>query len=68
MIYFDKKNIVSPMLDRELEIEINGHKYHYSVLDYSAKAYNDPASTQIDKELAAAVYRYNAAAKAYFRS
>ena len=68
MIYFDKKNIVSPMLDRELEIEINGHKYHYSVLDYSAKAYNDPASTQIDKELAAAVYRYNAAAKSYFGS
>lgn len=66
MIYFDKKNIVSSMLDRELEIEIIGQKYHYSVLDYSAKAYNDPDSTQIDKELAAAVYRYNAAAKSYF--
>ena len=67
-IYFDKKDIAASQLDTEYVIEINGNAYHYAVLDYIARAYNDASASQIEKELAAAVYRYNAAANAYFGS
>ena len=67
MIYFDKRDIAASQLDTEYEIIINGHAYHYAVLDYLARARNDESSSQIEKELAAAVYRYNAAADVYFR-
>ena len=63
-----KKDIAASQLDTEYVIEINGNAYHYAVLDYIARAYNDASASQIEKELAAAVYRYNAAANAYFGS
>ena len=69
MIYFDKKDIAASQLDTEYVICINGHEYHYSALDYSALAYSSddkPYSDSITKQLAAAVYRYNQAANAYF--
>ena len=66
MIYFDKKDIAAPQLDTEYVIRINGNDYHYAVLDYIARAYNDESASPIEKELAAAVCRYHAAADAYF--
>ena len=69
MIYFDKKNIAAPELDVEYEICINGQKYHYAALDYSALSYSrddKSYSESVTKQLAAAVYRYNQAANAYF--
>ena len=69
MIYFDKKDIAASQLDTEYVICINGHEYPYSALDYSALSYGSddkPYSDSITKQLAAAVYRYNQAANAYF--
>ena len=69
MIFFDKKDISAPQLDTEYVLNINGHDYHYSVLDYSALAYSlDDRSydDSITKQLAAAVYRYNQAADGFF--
>ena len=69
MIYFDKKDIAASQLDTEYVIRINGHEYPYSALDYSALSYGSddkPYSDSITKQLAAAVYRYNQAANAYF--
>ena len=69
MIYFDKPDISASNLDTAYVISINGHDYSYSALDYSALSYNGdekPYSESIAKQLAAAVYRYNTAANAYF--
>ena len=69
MIYFDKKDIAASQLDTEYVISINGHEYHYAALDYSSLAYSlddKPYNESITKQLAAAAYRYNQAANAYF--
>ena len=69
MIYFDKKDIAASQIDTEYVLSINGHDYHYAALDYSALAYSSddtPYENSITKQLAAAVYRYNQAANAYF--
>ena len=69
MIYFDLPNITASQLDTEYVLRINGHDYQYSVLDYSALSYSSDGKeyeNSIAKQLAAAVYRYNAAANDYF--
>lgn len=69
MIYFDKKDIAASQLDTEYVLNINGHDYHYSALDYSALSYSlddKPYSESITKQLAASIYRYNQAADAFF--
>ena len=69
MIYFDKINISASNLDTAYVISINGHDYRYSALDYSALSYNGDDKSygeSIAKQLAAAVYRYNTAANAFF--
>lgn len=69
MIYFDNMDIDASQLDTEYVININGHEYQYSALDYSALAYSldeTPYAVSITKQLTASMYRYNQAANAYF--
>ena len=69
MIYFDRTDIAASQLDTEYVLKLNGHEYHYSALDYSALSYSSdetPYEDSVTKQLAASVYRYNRAAKAFF--
>lgn len=69
MIYCDKKNIAAAELDTEYVLNINGHDYQYSALDYSALSYSSdkkPYGESVAKQLAASVYRYNQAANVFF--
>ena len=70
MIYFEKKDISASQLDTEYVLNIGGHEYHYSALDYSALSYSlageEPYENSNKKQLAAAIYRYNQAANDFF--
>ena len=66
-ICFDYTGIAAAELDDQYDIKINGtYCGKYGALNYCAISSYFPLSTDEEKELSAATYRYNAAANAYF--
>ena len=64
--YFELENIAAADLDTLYTLTINVTAYQYSVLDYVKACLLSDKTSDNMKALAAATYRYNQAANAYF--